>query len=323
MHKDEPRRDERRPALVLGGGGAYGVVQAAYVQAVYEAGFRPSMVIGTSVGSLNGAWVAMYPDDPEGLVEIWHGLEAINLVRLNPMRVAGRFFRRPLGLSTNEIVPRLIERHVGDLRFEDTKLPLAIVATNLSKAEKHVFRSGPLGPAILASTAIPGLFDPVEVDGELFLDGGLAASVDLATALAMGATEILAIDLARPLIYGRPKTALGVLRCSLGILASSSTNGMEACVAHHTPLRVVRPDLTEYSPWRLHDCASATERNLELARAAVPSIIDSKGRVIPQAPEQSLGPVPGVAADLSDIRARGMAGLTARLFPARPRRQVT
>ena len=321
MHRDEAVQGERRPALVLGGGGAFGVVQAAYIQALHEAGFRPSMVIGTSVGSLNGAWIAMYPDDPQGLVEVWHDLEAIRLVRVNPVRLARRAFR-PLGISTNEIVPQLIERHVGDLRFEDTKLPLAIVATNLLKAEKHVFHSGPLGPAILASTAIPGLFDPVEVDGELFIDGGLAASVDLATALAMGATEILAIELSRPTTYRRPRTALGVLRCSLGILASSSTNAMEACVAHHTPLRVIRPDLSAHSPWRLEDCASATERSLELARAAMPSIIDAKGRVIPQAPEQSLGPARPVFADVPRGRTRGMPGLAARLFPARPRRQV-
>jgi len=74
MHRDESGQSERRLALVLGDGGAYGVVQAAYIQAAYEAGFRPSMVVGTSVGALNGAWVAMYPDEPEALVQIWHDL---------------------------------------------------------------------------------------------------------------------------------------------------------------------------------------------------------------------------------------------------------
>lgn len=323
MHRDEPKRDERRAALVLGGGGAYGVVQAAYIKAAHEAGFRPSMVIGTSVGALNAAWVAMYPDEPEALVQIWHDLDPIRLVRLNPMRVARRIVRRPISIGTNEIVPMLIERHVGDLRFEDAKLPLGIVATNLLRGEKHVFHSGPLGPAILASTAIPGLYDPVELDGELFIDGGLTASVDLATALAMGATEILGIDLTRSTLYPRPKTALGVLRRSLGILASSSTTAMEACVAHHTDLRVVRPDLTEHSPWRLENCASAMERSLEVARAAMPSIVDARGRVIPQLPEQSFGPAPSFSAvSNGEFQAQGASPL-ARLFPARAKRQAT
>jgi NTE family protein len=312
----------RRPALVLGGGGAYGVVQAAYIQAVYEAGFRPSMVIGTSVGSLNGAWVAMYPDDPENLLKIWTGMDRIRLLRLNPMRVAGRVVRRPLSLSTNEIVPQLIEQHVGDLTFADTKLPLAVVATNLLRGQKHVFHTGPLGQAILASTAIPGLFDPVELDGELFIDGGIIASLDLATALAMGATEILAIDLT-PMPSGvRPRTALGVMRQSLGILAHSGTDAMEACVAQLRPVQVVRPDLTAHSPWRVEDCASAMERSLELARAAMPTVIDREGKLIPKVPELIFQPAsPAV---MPPARARTpFAGGFSRFLPMRAKRQAT
>ena len=165
----------RRPALVLGGGGAFGVVQAAYIQAAYELGFRPEVVIGTSVGALNGAWVALHPDEPQELLKVWLGLERMKLVDLAPHRLVQRLLRSRMSLCTNEIVPGLIARHLAGLRFEDTVLPLGIVATNLSQGMKRLFRAGPLDGAILASTAIPGVFAPVELDGDLFVDGGVVA----------------------------------------------------------------------------------------------------------------------------------------------------
>lgn len=270
---------DRRPALVLGGGGAYGVVQAAYVHAAFEAGFRPSVIIGTSVGSLNGAWLALHPNDPDELLRIWLGMDRLKLVRLNPLRMATRLVRRPLGLVPNDIVPRLIREYLHGLSFDDAKLPLGVVATNLSRGEKRVFREGDLAQAIMASTAIPGVFEPVEIDGDLYVDGCLTASVDLATALSMGATEILAIDLTPPPSLARPRTVYGVLRQSLGILSHSTTEAMEACVSHSIPVRVVRPDLTKSSPWQLDDSAGAIAHNLLIARKEMRDVLDFDGSV--------------------------------------------
>ena len=189
--------------------------------------------------------------------------------------------RRPVSLCTNEIVTRLVNEHVDGLRFEDTKLPFAVVATNISRARKQVFTSGPLGTAILASTAIPGVFEPVEIDGELFVDGGLSGGCDLATAVELGATEILAIDLTPPPIGRRPRTAVGVLRHSLGALARATTDAMEDCLRDRLPVRVVTPDLSDQSPWRLDVTDAAIKDNLRLARAAIASALDGDGHVVP------------------------------------------
>src|SRR5512142_271624 len=97
-----------RPALVLGGGGALGSAQAAYIKAAHELGFRPRLVVGTSVGALNGAWVATRPDDPDGLIEIWRGLHRLRVLRLNPLKVAARMACLRGGVWTNEVVPALI-----------------------------------------------------------------------------------------------------------------------------------------------------------------------------------------------------------------------
>ncbi len=275
--------EPRRPALVLGGGGAFGLVQAAYIQAAYELGFRPSLVVGTSVGALNGAWVALHPDEPEGLLKIWRELDRLNLVKLNPMRLVSKLFRNPVSVTTNHIVPVLIERHLAGATFADTRLDLGVVATNLSRGEKRMFRVGELGRPILASTAIPGVFEPVEIDGDLYVDGGVSASLDLASALEMGATEVFAIDLTPGPVAARPRTALGVLRQSFAILASASTKGMEDCLAQQMPVQVVRPDLTQCSPWRLDDAATAITENLRLARLSLAGLFDSHGRIVPGA----------------------------------------
>jgi NTE family protein len=268
-------------ALVLGGGGAYGVVQAAYIVAAMEAGFWPSMIVGTSVGSLNGAWIALHPDEPAELLRIWLALDRLKLVRVNPVRMAARLVRHPMGMVSNDIVPWLIREHMLGKSFDDAKIPLAVVATNLSRGEKRVFREGDLLTAIMASTAIPGVFDPVEIDGDLYVDGGLTASVDLATALAMGAAEILAIDLTPPPSLAHPKTVVGVLRQSLGILAHASAGAMEECVAHTTPVRVIQPDLSASSPWQLDDSAGSVAHNLTIARKEMRDVLHADGSVRP------------------------------------------
>ena len=313
---------DRRPALVLGGGGAFGVVQAAYIQAAYELGFRPELVIGTSVGALNGAWVALHPDEPEELLKVWLGLERMKLVDLAPHRLVQRLLRSRMSLCTNEIVPGLIARHLAGLRFEDTALPLGIVATNLSRGMKRLFRAGPLDDAILASTAIPGVFAPVELDGDLFVDGGVVASVDLASAVEMGATEIFAIDLTPAATRATPRTALGVLRQSFGILSAASTTAMEACLARQMPVRVLRPDLSRVSPWKLDDSTASVENNLQLARHALANVFDADGTVMFSAPPLEPEPQHGATRHVAPPERTPAPLPTERYFHRRVKRQA-
>src|SRR6185295_11301097 len=98
-----PGAPANRPALVLGGGGAFGVIQAAYMMAAHEAGFRPTIVVGTSVGSLNGAWLALHPDKPGELLRIWLELDQLRLVSLSPWRLASKLVKNRLSVSTNNV----------------------------------------------------------------------------------------------------------------------------------------------------------------------------------------------------------------------------
>ncbi len=187
----------------------------------------------------------------------------------------------PLSVATNDVVPQLLRRHMSGKRFEDTRLELGIVATNLTRGQKHVFRDGDIGRAVMASTAIPGVFEPVEIDGDQFVDGCITASVDMTTAMEMGATEIFAIDLTPPPHLARPKTAAGVLKQSFSVLTSSTTRAVETCLARQMPLHVVRPDLSKNSPWRLDDSAGSIARNLRLAHESLHGVFDGDGHVAP------------------------------------------
>jgi len=277
-----PAADTTRPALVLGGGGAYGVIQAAYMLAAWDLGFRPGMVVGTSVGALNGAWFALHPERPVELLRIWLSLDELALVRWHPVKIAASLLHHPQSIASNEVVPRLVREHMSGARFEDAGLELAVVATNLTKGQKHVFRAGSIPRAVLASTAVPGVFQPVTVGGDQFVDGCVTATVDMTTAFEMGATEILAIDLTPLPPQVRPKTALGVLRQSFSILSTATTRAVETCLSGQLPVRVIRPDLSGNSPWKLEDSAGAVAHNLRLARDGLAGVFDREGHVAPE-----------------------------------------
>ena len=120
-----------------------------------------------------------------------------------------------------------------------------------------MFRDGPLERAILASTAIPGVFEPVEIDGDLYVDGSVTASVDLGFAVEMGATEIFAINLTPRPAASRPRTAIAVLKQWFAILSSASTRAVEECLARVMPVYVVCPDPRARTPIRPRVCRNS------------------------------------------------------------------
>jgi NTE family protein len=254
-------------------------VQAAYIQAAHELGFRPTFIVGTSVGALNGAWVARNPDHPQGLLDVWRTVDRRPVLPANPLRLARQVLRRSGGVFPNDLVRTLVRDHIGDVRFDELELPLAVVATNLCEGRKHVFERGKLAPAIYASTAIPGLFDPVEIGGDRFVDGCVTASVDIETAMDLGATEILAIDLTPAPDGVHCRTAVGVLKQSMGILAHATTDAMAAFASKQLPFQLVRPDLTRLSPWRLACDEAEIVRALNGARARLTAALAPDGSV--------------------------------------------
>ena len=191
-----------RRTWVLGGGGARGAAQVGVLQGLFEAGVEgPVAVVGTSVGALNGSAIAAYPSLAGTMMlrEVWMSRQAVDVFRAHPLGVILSGLRRDqVSAFPQQNIRRLIERAQalsGITTFEQLRVPLAVVATDLNAGRPAVFRSGELTPALLASTAIPGLFPSVRIGEREHLDGGVVDNTPLNVAVDDGAKEILAISL--------------------------------------------------------------------------------------------------------------------------------
>ncbi|WP_326947295.1 patatin-like phospholipase family protein [Amycolatopsis sp. NBC_01307] len=193
--------DLPRPVgFVLGGGGSLGAMQVGMLRAVAEAGITPDLAVGTSVGSLNAAVLALTRDDPiERLRGIWAHMTRDEAFPGGVFSRVRTLTQSKTHLFTNRGLTKIIDEHVGaGRRFEDLALPLGVVTTQVDTAEPLLIRSGPLLAPLLASCAIPGIFPPVEHEGRLLYDGGLVANVPMRQALAMGAQSLVVFDCAFP-----------------------------------------------------------------------------------------------------------------------------
>ena len=201
-------------AFVLGGGGVLGATQIGMLRALLERGIRPDLVVGTSIGAVNGAAIAADPDEAalERLTQLWSSMSVLpSLQDALPrprLRVPGRrqsdasgsASRR--GVSRTHLSPagpflRLIRENLPVANIEDMQVPFQCVAANLERSVAHWFSEGPAAPAIMASCAVPGLFPPIEIDGKHYWDGGLVHSIPVSRAIALGATRIYVMHVGR------------------------------------------------------------------------------------------------------------------------------
>jgi NTE family protein len=187
---------------VLGGGGARGAAQVGALLALFEAGVEPpARIIGASVGALNGATIAAYPSLAGAgmLRELWLSPQARGVFRAHPLTVVlSRLRSGSLTALPAANVRRVIDRAIqliGVDTFESLRVPLEVVATDIGAGRPRVFSSGELAPALQASTAIPGVFPAVDIDGTRYLDGGIVDNMPISLAVEEGSREVLGIEL--------------------------------------------------------------------------------------------------------------------------------
>lgn len=190
------RRD--RVGIVLSGGGPLGALQVGALKALFDKGVRPDLVTGTSVGAMNASFLAFNPT-PEGVTEMehyWLSLGEDDLFPGGRFRASwARMFVRGSKIFENSGLRRMLESTLGpDARFEDSTVPLGVIATDLETGAERVFTSGPLVEPLLASAAMPGVYPPVEIDGRMYTDGGVANNVPIAPAVNMGATTLYVLN---------------------------------------------------------------------------------------------------------------------------------
>ncbi|WP_382326397.1 patatin-like phospholipase family protein [Hydrogenophaga sp. UC242_50] len=176
-----------RLGLALGGGAARGFAHVGVIQVLEQNGIRPDLVVGTSAGSMVAAMYASGKTAAE-LEATALSMEEATLTDWS-LPIMGR------GMLRGEALTRYVRQAVGGKLLENMSIPLGVLATDLATGQGVLFRRGDAAQAVRASSAVPGVFAPVNITGRDYVDGGLVAPVPVRYARDMGAEVVLAVDI--------------------------------------------------------------------------------------------------------------------------------
>jgi len=186
-------------AFVLGGGGHLGAHEVGMLRALLERGIAPDLIMGTSIGAINGAVVASDPTPAAvtRLSQAWSQIERSDAFGGSLLGRLGTLARTRTHLHDNHALRALLTRLLAVERIEDLPVTFECVAACIETASERWFSSGPLVDAVMASSAVPGILPPFEIDGEHFLDGGIVNSVPVSRAVALGARSVFVLHVGR------------------------------------------------------------------------------------------------------------------------------
>ena len=238
--------------LALGGGAARGFAHIGVLQVLEEEGIKPSLVVGTSAGSVVASF---YASGKTGQQLQWLA-DTMDETQFTDW--ANPFSGR--GILRGEALGKYINSQLNGMTIEDMKLPLGIVATDLRTGDGILFRRGDVATAVRASSAVPSVFEPVQIAGKDYVDGGLVSPVPVRYARQMGADLVLAIDISSRPEDAKTSDMLKVLLQTFSIMGKSISQ-LELAQADV----VVRPALPDIGSTEF----SARKKSIEAGRAAM------------------------------------------------------
>jgi NTE family protein len=205
--------------FVLSGGANLGSTHVGMLKALLETGVKPDIVVGTSIGAVNAAYLASDPslETVDRLHEMWCDARARDIFPLNPL-VNCRALWREGALFSHRSWRRFVEDRLPYDNFEDAAVPLRITATDFDEGRSVVFDSGPAIDAIMASTALPGIFPPYRIGDRWYLDGAISEQLPLKAALEDGVHTIYVMAVNAPSPPPDRRSPLSILRHSVTIL---------------------------------------------------------------------------------------------------------
>lgn len=208
-------------AFVLGGGGVRGAVHIGMIRALLERGITPDLIVGTSIGAINGAALAGTPrvEVVDRLLTAWSSETASQVYGESWFRQVQRLARTRTHLNDPSALRALLMKVLGEApTFAELKVPLVVCAASIEKAEEHWFTEGSVLDAVMASASVPGALPPTEINGEHFVDGGIVSSIPLGEAIRRGADTVYVLQVGRidePL--HAPKNAVDVAKVTFEI----------------------------------------------------------------------------------------------------------
>lgn len=222
----------KKIGLALGGGAVLGAAHIGVLRALEEMDVEISFISGTSIGAFVGALYAFGNRSKD--------IEDIAL-KLNWMDISGIAILKS-GLLSNSKLGKLLGESLGDKRIEDSNIPLAVIATDISNGEKIILNKGSVAKAVMASTCIPGIFSPVEFENRLLVDGGIVENIPIDTVKDMGADYVIGVDLNAKKTYNKPDSILHVIINSFHFT-------MKAAAKYQTENAnlLITPDLSKFN----------------------------------------------------------------------------
>src|SRR3977135_1434229 len=182
----------KKTAFVLAGGGSFGAIRVCTMPSPAAHGISADMVVGSSVGAINGAY---YAGDPtlKGVLQletIWRGLRRQDVFPLTARALLSFLWRRDF-LIPHDGIQKLIDDHIPYRNLQDAKLPVHIVTTDIVSGDTVVLSEGSTAEAIVASTAIPGAFAPVRYRDFYLADGAISSNTPIKVAIEKGANRLI------------------------------------------------------------------------------------------------------------------------------------
>jgi len=227
------KKSDIKIGLALGGGTALGFAHIGVLKAFEDEGVPIDFISGTSAGAIIGSLYAFgvsFKDIED---------EANNL----NWKKAAKIHPSKLSIATNDAVKKILEKHIGKKAdISDAKIPLAIVATDIESGAKIIFKSGNVIDTVLASSCLPGLFAPVQIQGMMLVDGGIVENVPVSPLKGMGADVIAGVNLLKYRKYSRPENIMGVLSNSFDMINHKISTQPISGSAHI----LIEPNLSGY-----------------------------------------------------------------------------
>ena len=245
------KNTDKKVGMALGGGATLGAAHVGVLRALEEAEIEIDCIAGTSIGAMVGAFYAFGMSvDEIGSIALNLDWPDISTLALSKM-----------GLLTNRAMGKILDKYLGDVQFDEAQIPFAAVATDIATGEKVILETGDVSDAVKASTCIPVLFEPVEIDGQLLVDGGLKESIPLSAVLDMEADFTIGVDLNAYRNYKRPENILDILNNTLEIALKHLANVNASDID-----LLIQPNLADFSRLDTENTAQMIEQGYQAAK---------------------------------------------------------
>lgn len=253
-----------KTAFVFAGGGSLGAIEAGMLRELIASGIQPDFLVGASAGAINSVFFAFQPHEAGAmrLEYLWRGIRRQQIMPWSLLSILGAFRGHGSHLVSSAKLRALLYEHYGSRTLEDADLPVYVVATEMKTGNEIVLSSGSAIDAVLASSAIPGVFPPVSLNGNMLIDGGVANNTPISTAIRLGATRVIVLTTGFTCAERRqPRGALEHAMSALNLLvARQLVSDLERWASHAT-IAVVAPLCPlDVSPYDYSQCGQLIDR---------------------------------------------------------------